>query len=537
VPILELRDMGKTLIIPFTPGLSVRDILDTTSTRVRSGCNGNGACGLCKVRIEAGYVHEPTAKEHYFIGEPQCRRGVRLACQVVPDRDLTIEILSLARKSLWRSLLAEDIFHIREDVRISGITGSDATHDGDVYGIAVDIGTTQISLSLLSLGKGCRLAARCGPNPQGDIGADVMTRLVAASGSRARAGEMSARVVRAIGEGIHDIASREGIDLGLVTSLALEGNTAMLALLTERNYELLVRPETWVRTIDCTPENTGAWKTMWGVPDTTTVEVLPPAGGFVGSDLPAGVLATGLAERGKPGLLIDFGTNTEIGLWDGRTLLVTSAAGGPAFEGSGIRCGLPAEPGAICRVRFAGGITEYQTIAGEKARGLCGTGIIDLIAGLVRSQILTEKGRFASGYAETGFVLSAGDPALVLEKKDVDLFQRAKAAVGTGIQILTDEAGIGFQDLDRVFVGGTFGKALDVVNAMEIGLLPPLPPDRIELCGNTALAGCELALLSTPAFRRLRWIGEQTRVINLVGHRHFDDIYLENLYLRPLEGR
>jgi uncharacterized 2Fe-2S/4Fe-4S cluster protein (DUF4445 family) len=290
-------------------------------------------------------------------------------------------------------------------------------------------------------------------------------------------------------------------------------------------------------TIDCIPGDTGAWKTAWEIPPGAMAEFLPPIGGFVGSDLLAGVLATELTKNTQPGLFIDFGTNTEIALWNGRALLVTSAAGGPAFEGSGIRCGLPAEPGAICRIRFAGGIPEYQTLGGEEPCGICGTGIVDLIAGLVRSGILTEKGQFAAAYTETGFVLSGLDPVLELKKSDIDVFQRAKAAVGAGIQVLMDEAGLECPELDRVLVGGTFGKSLDIVNAAAIGLLPAVPADRIELCGNTALAGCELVLFLSPVSVRLRRIGEQARVINLAGYPDFDEIYLENLYLRPLERR
>jgi uncharacterized 2Fe-2S/4Fe-4S cluster protein (DUF4445 family) len=288
-------------------------------------------------------------------------------------------------------------------------------------------------------------------------------------------------------------------------------------------------------TIDCMPGDTGAWKNAWEIPAGATAEVLPPIGGFVGSDLLAGVLATELTKTTHPGLFIDFGTNTEIALWDGSALLVTSAAGGPAFEGSGIRCGIPAEPGAICRIRFIDGVPEYQTIAGEEPCGICGTGIVDLIAGLIQTGILTEKGQFVTAYAKSGFVLSGSEVVLELKKSDVDVFQRAKAAVGAGIQVLMDEAGLGCLDLGRIFVGGTFGKSLDTVNAAAIGLLPAVPADRIELCGNTALAGCELVLFSSPASARLHRIGEQARVINLAGHPDFDQIYFENLYLRPLE--
>jgi uncharacterized 2Fe-2S/4Fe-4S cluster protein (DUF4445 family) len=536
MPFLTLLDDGTGCGIPFTPGQSVREILDATGTRVRSGCNGSGACGLCRIRIEKGDVPGPTGKERYLIDETRLSRGVRLACQVVPEGDIAVEILSPARKSSWRSIPAELLYHSTVGYEIPDPPGDADPECGDTYGIAIDLGTTQISLSLLSLRNGRRLAVRCGRNPQGEAGSDVMTRLVAAAGSEKRAGEMSEEVVRAIGQGILDITSREGLDPGRVRRLAVVGNTAMLTLLTRRNYELLVRPETWMGTIDCMPEDTSTWKTAWEIPAGAITDVLPPAGGFVGSDLLAGVLATGLAESIRPGLLIDFGTNSEIALWDGRTLFVTSAAGGPAFEGCGIRCGLPAEPGAICRVRFRDGFVEFLTIAGDEPRGICGTGIVDLIAGLVRSGILTEKGQFAPAHAG-GFVPDERYPLITLEKRDVDVFQRAKAAIGTGIQVLMDKAGLGYPELDRVYVGGTFGKSLDPLNAAAIGLLPPVLPDRIELCGNTALAGCELTLISPSADTRLRRTAERVRTINIAGHRNFDDIYLENLYLRPLEGR
>lgn len=536
MPILRVHINENVWNITFIPGRSVREILDETDTRVRSGCNGSGACGLCKIRIEEGEVRGPTAKEQIFLDESYISRGMRLACQVIPTGDLVIDILNPARRSSWRSFSAEHRYLVRKENLIPGITCNDTDFvDGDTYGIAIDLGTTQISLLLVSLINGRSIAARCGRNPQEVIGSDVMTRLVAASESEIRAKEMSDQVIRAIGEGIHDIASREGIDLNRVSALTLVGNTAMLALLTSQNYTLLIRPETWMETIDYQPENTCAWKKAWEIPDEATVEVIRPVGGFVGSDLLAGVLATGLVDNPKTGLLIDFGTNSEIALWDGKTLQVTSAAGGPAFEGCGIRSGLPAEPGAICQVRFTDRDLELRTIAGEKARGLCGTGIIDLIAGLVRSGILTGKGQFAPAYAGNGYVLPVDEPLLTLTKKDVDLFQRAKAAIGAGIQILLKEAGLGYRDLDRVFIGGTFGKSLDIDNAISIGLIPPVPTDRIELCGNIALAGCELALLSLSAYAHLCRTRQEARVINLAENQNFEDSYLENLYLMPME--
>jgi uncharacterized 2Fe-2S/4Fe-4S cluster protein (DUF4445 family) len=255
-------------------------------------------------------------------------------------------------------------------------------------------------------------------------------------------------------------------------------------------------------------------------------------------------MRTHLIENGPGGLFIDFGTNSEMALWDGRALRVTSAAGGPAFEGSGISCGAPADPGAIYRVNFRrvssrrvslqNEVLDFSVIGDSQPCGLCGSGLVDLIAGLIRLGRLTNKGQFVSDIPQEGFVIAQGGQAMILTKSDVDVFQRAKAAIGTGIQALLTQAKMGFKDLRRIYVGGLFGRFLDVVNAQQIGLLPVIPPERVELCGNTALAGCAEAMLSSVAVQRLKELRYQVRIINLSRWPDFDDLFLTNLYLQPM---
>lgn len=521
MPVIRVRSGEKTKEIVFTPGLSLREILETSATPIRTGCNGNGACGLCRVRIIAGRVHDPSQQELLVLGDARQGEEDRLACYVRPEDDLGIEIIRPAPDPAWKTLRGSGSAH-------------DTGNDAGAYGVAVDLGTTQISISLLNLDTGRRIAGRLGTNPQAVFGADVMTRLVAAVGSAETANRLSNLVVSAIGEGLAEIAGEDGLELARVTRLMLVGNTAMLALLSGKNYQLLVRPETWMEALDCVPDRTEPLTRAWGI-RSAAIRILPPLAGFVGSDLLAGVLATRMTGQEAPALLIDFGTNSEIALWDGRNLSVTSAAGGPAFEGSGMRRGLPAESGAICRVGFLNGVAACTTIAGTPARGICSTGLVDLIAHLTGAGILSEKGRFSSAHIR-GFILSEGDPPLVLNGKDVDLFQRAKAAVGAGVQALIERAGIGIEELAHCYVCGTFGHNLDIVNARAIGLLPMIPEDRIELSGNTALAGCEQALLDGAAEGRLEAIRRSAVIVNLAGLPDFDDLFLENLYLRPMGG-
>ncbi len=531
VPTLIIERETGEQPVAFSPARSLRHILDTTECRVRSGCSGTGACGLCRVRIIAGEVGAPTPNERVHLDESELSRGMRLACQLIPTHDLRVEILSPAPRSVWRSLPGGE--RPRRDV-----------HQGQGQGLlprvhrplgaAVDLGTTHLSLSLHDLASGRRLAGCYGLNPQMSVGSEIITRLMAAAESPERAQALSQQVVDAIGEGLWDIAAREGLDLRRLVRLALVGNTAMLALLAGRNADLLLQPSHWMSAIDCRAHRQSAWAHAWGIHPQARIEVMPPLGGFVGSDLLAGVMTTGLTASAASGLFIDFGTNSEIALWDGHELWVTAAAGGPAFEGSGMHSGLPAEPGAIHRVEARDRRLEYAVIGGCAPRGLCGSGLVDLVAELVGSGELDARGRLAPTIPSEGFPLARGERDIRLTNGDVDLFQRAKAAVGAGIQILLAMADRRDADLERLCVAGAFGSALNIRHAQAIGLLPSIDPARIEPWGNTALAGCEDALQSTLVVERLERLGTRAKLINLSQCPDFDERFLENLYLQPL---
>ncbi|MDD5241124.1 MAG: ASKHA domain-containing protein [Sulfuricella sp.] len=531
MPELILGSDGETHRISFEPGPSVRDVLDTTDFRVRSGCRGLGACGLCRVRVAGGESGAPTLNERIHLSPELLSQGVRLACQILPRHDLHIEILNPAPPSNWKSTPDAALLHnARDQPREGRLLPPGIKHP---CGVAVDLGTTHLCLSLFDLVNGRWLADRMGHNPQANFGADVVTRLAAAVESPGAAREMSRLVVMAIGEGLLDIATREGFDLRRIVYFTLVGNTAMLALLSGRNSGLLLQPDYWIRPVDCLPLETSAWVAAWGINPVAAVEVIAPLAGFVGSDLLAGLVAMHLAEGEAPALFIDFGTNSEIALWSGEALWVTSAAGGPAFESSGISCGAPAEAGAVFRVTLGEeGDMVCRIIGDDRAKGLCGSGLVDLIARLLETGRLTRTGKFAGG--EAGFTFNAGETVLTLTKGDVDLLQRAKAAVGAGIRALCDSAGVGVGQLRRVCVGGAFGRYLDVGSAQAIGLLPALPQAVVELAGNTALAGCCDVMLSSLAAQRLERLRGSARLINLASYPGFEDAFLENLYLQPM---
>jgi len=492
------------------------------------------------VQIKAGELAEANPVERIYLSESQIASGVRLACQVMPQSDLEVSILSREPASSWRAIpvpsLALPGF---SSFSLKSFASKIPKCPGKPYGVAVDLGTTHINLSFYDLSTGEWFAGRRGLNPQGTYGTDVMARLIAANESQQAARVLRRLAVDAIGSAIMDVATRQGIGAEQVVRVAIVGNTAMLALLAGRNSHLLLQPAYWTRHIDCNAPNTENPQELcleWGINSEALIEVLPPLAGFVGSDLLAGVFAAGLLKGERGSLLIDFGTNSEIALWDGRSLWVTSAAGGPAFEGCGIGCGTPAEPGAIyavSRPRSDRPATlEFQTIDDEKPRGLCGSGIVDLIACLLESGKLTRIGRFSAAVPRGRIVLSNGDrQPLVLTKSDVDIFQRAKAAIFAGVRVLLSKASMSPKELRRVYVGGAFGHFLNRESAMTVGLLPDLGEGAVELCGNTALRGCEQLLMSSSSAEIIAALRHRAKLINMAQCGEFEDFFLQGLYL------
>jgi uncharacterized 2Fe-2S/4Fe-4S cluster protein (DUF4445 family) len=509
-------------------GQSVRDVLDLTDLRVRAACGGTGTCGACVVKLIGGAVSAPTVAEYMKLTPDERATGTRLACQLRIKGDVEILLDQPAPPSHWKSISPENLIDPtthRPELK---------TH---IYGVAVDLGTTHIRVSLWDRRRGKRIATRRGPNPQGAFGADVLNRLDAARASPERAAELAKLARTAIIQAVRDILSR---DVGEVTPMMAEigevfivGNTAMLALLTGHGGAALVDPANWLQSIDCRPPDAASWQAQWYMPHAAIA--LPAAlAGFVGSDLVADLLATRLTDGPAGALLLDIGTNTEIALWDGQHLHVTSVPGGPAFEGVGIRHGMPAEPGAICRVHLTDAGFMLDTISGSEARGFCGSGLADAIAVLLANGKLKPSGRFAVSPGPEGLTLDPGNPRTAITGIDVDAFQRAKAATAAAMGQLLLQANLQWSDLKRLCVCGAFGHTLHIEHAQAVGLLPPISRDRIELFADASLAGCEQALLSAQGEERFIALTKMAKTINLSLIQGYEDSYIEHLRLRPI---
>jgi len=399
-------------------------------------------------------------------------------------------------------------------------------------GVAIDLGTTYINASLCNLITGERLKETILSNPQISMGTDILHRLVAANENEKQAQWLQRVVIDAIGESITEITGKERKLLEAIEKVYIVGNTAMLSLMTGHNIKKLLKPESWLEPITCYPKAALEWADVWGLRKTTDIQVLQPLGGFVGSDLLAGLLYTKMDQLKEPALFIDFGTNSEITLWDGNKFWVTAAAGGPAFEGCGISCGMAALPGAVYCIDNTNKYDEWQysVIGGKEPKGVCGSAMVDALALLLKTQALHPNGRIKEKNKEE---LSLPGLPLSLTHRDIDIFQRAKAAIAAGWETLYLEAGIKLDRLSTIYIGGAFGEYLNPNNAMSIGLLPLLSPERVKVLGNTALNGC-LEIISCPEKNTLESIRNRTLLLNLAAIPTFEDRYFSNLFLQPV---
>ncbi|HEX8989665.1 MAG TPA: ASKHA domain-containing protein [Rhodocyclaceae bacterium] len=529
--VLLVHTAAGDLRLEMPPGRSVREILDATASRVRAACGSTGSCGACLVTVLHGAANPPTLAEYRKLTAAERAAGLRLACQLRPAGDMTIRVDHPAADSAWRSIAPADL---------AAPPAVLAAIQDNVFGVAVDLGTTHLRVSFWDRKRGVRIASRRGPNLQADFGADVLNRLHAAHTDPAHAAEL-ARLARAgIMDAVRDILARDvgevGPMLAQIGAVVVAGNTAMLALLAGRGVDALLDPANWQSPIDTTPHDAAAFQAEWGLPN-AAIRLLPPLAGFVGSDLLADLVAMRMGEQRGPELLLDVGTNSEIALWDGERLRVTSVPGGPAFEGMGIRHGMAAEPGAIFRVSRAGDAFECAVVDGGEARGLCGTGLLDAVAVLLETGDLKPSGRFAMPPGPAGYLLLPGNERSAVCGADVDAFQRAKAAAAAAMSQLMDDAGLCWNDLSRLCICGAFGRRLDVRHAQATGLLPPVEPDRIELAAEATLAGCEHVLLNEDVLRKINDFAGAAHPINLSFVREYESRYVDHLRLRPMPYR
>jgi uncharacterized 2Fe-2S/4Fe-4S cluster protein (DUF4445 family) len=410
------------------------------------------------------------------------------------------------------------------------------------YGFCFDIGTTTVTGQLVDLNSGEALSSKATYNKQAAFGSDVISRIIHATGPQGLE-ELHRAVADDINEMIKQMAQEKDIDLNDATAIACAGNTTMLHLLL-RIDPSYIRREPYVPTANFLPL-ARASEAELRINPRGALSCLPGVASYVGGDVTAGILACGLHRQEKPSLLVDIGTNGEVVLGSREFLIACAASAGPAFEGSGVSCGMRAGKGAIQKVKInpADFSASYNVIGGGRPLGICGSGYIDIIRGLLASGAMDKDGKIKALHnsrireeaAGREFVVipsaeAGADKDITVTEADIDNLKRAKAAIYAAISSLVKHVGLKFSALEKIFIAGGFGTYLEMDNAVAIGLLPDLPREKFLFVGNSSLAGARMALLSAQAAACCEDIARKTAYLELSVEAGYMEEYIAALF-------
>jgi uncharacterized 2Fe-2S/4Fe-4S cluster protein (DUF4445 family) len=424
-------------------------------------CGGTGLCGGCAFRVISGSL-QITEQDCSFFTEAELAAGWRLACQARAEMPLVLEC------GQWHMDILTDN---------SGLTGAGKSG----LGVAIDLGTTTIAAQMIDLARGNVLSVETDLNPQSSFGSDVMSRVRAALH-----GDDLRSVVRiSLGRIIGKLAGGRENE---IAEVVLVGNTVMHHLFAGLDVEPLSHAPFHSRHLG--EQCFTAQDLEWSLPSSCRIRFLRCLGGFVGSDILAGIHAVGMPASEARIALIDLGTNGEIAIGNRHGIVCASTAAGPAFEAGSIRMGMRAATGAISRVALRDGQMRSTVIGDVEARGICGSGLVDAVAAGLESGAILPSGRIADGTK----TFPVQDP-VVLYQSDIRELQLAKAAIASGFRLLLKQLSAVFSEIESVYLAGAFGNYVQIDSAIGVGLLE-MPRERIHAAGNTALRGAKILLLS-----------------------------------------
>jgi uncharacterized 2Fe-2S/4Fe-4S cluster protein (DUF4445 family) len=599
---LRFEPDGNEVRVP--SGTPIFDAASWNGIAIDSTCGGYGTCKKCKVRIVSGDVPVGPIDPRAFT-PAELADGWRLACRAGAREDLIVQVPPLQtrpkaalagvgrhvilrpavqkrhlvieeptledqRSDLQRVL--DGLDDLEPDTSIEllrelGTTLRQAKFDvtavvcdrelialepGDTtarrYAIAFDLGTTTVVATLLDLDNGQPAAVRSMLNRQQPYGADVITRISATMMDSGALQALRDRAHETLAELTGEVLADGGVAAAEVYEITVCGNVTMMQLALGIDPEPLSMAPFVVAAHELPPVK--AFDFGVDVHPRAPAFVFPSLGAYVGGDIVAGMLASGLTRDKRLRLFIDVGTNSEIALGSVERVLATAAPAGPAFEAAQIRCGMRAADGAIEGVKIGADDLTLEVIGDCEAVGMCGSGLVDAVAELVQSGLLDRSGRFipdedahqqfpalAPRLTKIGeervFVLHwrGEDPAesVFLSQRDVRELQFAKASIATGWDILLRELGVDASEISQVLLAGSFGAYLTPLSAVRIGLVPRMALPRIVSAGNVAGEGAKIAALSLRERAEAESILREVEYVELSGRADFNDLFIDQL--------
>jgi uncharacterized 2Fe-2S/4Fe-4S cluster protein (DUF4445 family) len=545
--------LPQKIAVSVAPGSLLLDAARLAGISVDTPCDGAGSCGKCKARIsvEGG---RPVRSEHQdSLTQEEIDSGWVLACQTSVLGDVEVELAAADDDGL-QILSAGEALYVAIDPWIGKryVASADRTlllaggeelsfEAGDttreLYGVAVDIGTTTLVSSLLDLRDGAELGVTSSLNPQALYAQDVLSRIKMGSQPEGLQ-KLHDGLIDEINRQIASLAAQAGVNAESIYEVVFSGNTTMLHLAVGINPASLGKfPYTLAL------EGGGhlaAQAVGLRIAPQALVYLPPIISAYVGPDITSGIFATRLAERDGITLFVDIGTNGEMALAVDGKLTATSTAAGPAFEGMNIACGMRASRGAVELVSLGEDGVRVQTIAGAEAVGICGSGLLDVVGELAAKSGLDRNGRFQHKAALTQpwsecWEMLDGKPIfriagpVYLTQKDVRQVQLAKGAIRAGVELLLKANNVSAAQVDRVLIAGSFGFHLRTQSLVNLGLLPPDFADRVEFVGNTSQSGAQAFLLNRGAREAMQSLVARIEVVELANDAGFERSFLQAL--------
>jgi len=598
---LDFSPSNQSFKVP--PGVSVFDAASWNGIAIDSTCGGHGTCKKCKVQITEGIIPISRLDIRAFSQE-ELKNGWRLACVARATENLAITVppmttrpkaatVGVGRQVILRPAVQKrylelteptlldqrpDIQRVKDAIddlevnvafqvlqklptvlrknnfKVTAVVVDDLLIDiepGDTtefrYAIAYDLGTTTVVATLLDLNSGTSIGVKSMLNKQQPFGADVISRISATMLDESALSRLRNAAQSTLDELTQEVIKEAKVDKNNVYEVAIAGNATMIQLI------LGVDPEP----VGVAPFITASqnWPVLnakeFGINIHSQARAysFPSFGAYVGGDIVAGVLASGMDRDKRVRLFIDVGTNCEIVLSDGNKIITTAAPAGPAFEAASIKCGMRAADGAIEVVKITEDGVTLQVIGEVEPQGMCGSGLVDAVAELAKIGILDQSGRFISKEelkknfpklsdrlidletTEKAFILHGdkSDPLVYLTQRDVRELQFAKASIATGWRLLMEQLNLKDNDIQQVLLAGSFGSYLSPASAIQIGLVPKIPVMRIVSAGNVAGEGAKMVLLSQPERNGATALLKEVEYVELSDRADFNDKFVVQL--------
>ena len=601
---LQFAPSGIDVKVP--GGVTVFDAASWNGIAIDSTCGGHGTCRKCKVQVTGGEAPLSKLDSRAFTPD-ELRAGWRLACRITTTNDLQLDVpplqtrpkaatVGVGRQVILRPSIVKRFLQLEEatlsdqrtdiqrvydaiddlelhttisvlrtlgktlrssNFEVTAVIADDeliAIEPGDTtsrrFAMAIDLGTTTVVANLLDLDTGTPVAVRSMLNKQQPFGADVISRISATMMDPDALAKLRDLAHETLAELTLEVLAAGDVSADEVYEVVLAGNATMTQIALGIDPEPLgVAP--FVMTSE---DYTGLRATDLGIEihPNAPAHVFPSLGAYVGGDITAGILASGLDRDRRLRLFIDVGTNCEIAIGNQDRLVSTAAPAGPAFEAASIRCGMRAADGAIEVVKITETDVELGIIGDTEPVGMCGSGLVDAVAELVKIGLLDSSGKLITNDeaaishpalvdrlieldGQRAFVLAwAGTPgdsekAIFLSQRDVRELQFAKAAIATGWKLMIEELGIDESEIQQVLLAGSFGSYLSAASAIRIGLVPKLPIPRIISAGNVAGEGAKMAILSIQERHAGSALINEIEYVELSDRTDFNDRFIEQL--------